>query len=56
MKILVSKEEVKEIEAIVDVVLKAAGVQALQIATKLLQSVEVVEEVAQKGEKPELEK
>lgn len=53
MKILVNKEEVKEIEAIVDVILKGAGIQALQIATKLLQSIEVVEDIPEKGIKPE---
>lgn len=55
MKIIVTKEEVQEVRAIVDVLLKSAGVQALQIANKMLSSIEVEKpvKIAQEGIEPE---
>lgn len=54
MKILVSEQEVQEVRAIADVLLKSQGVNALNLAVKILESVEVIEH--QEGEKPKLEK
>jgi hypothetical protein len=54
MKILIDKTEVQEVQAVIDLMLKSAGIQAFQIATKMLNSIEVVDDVApNKGIEPE---
>ena len=50
MKILVSKEEVQEVRAIADVLLKSQGINALAMANKILESVNVEDNVPQEGE------
>jgi len=51
MKIIVSKEEVKEVRAIADVLLKSQGVNALEMSIKILESVTIEE--PQEGIEPE---
>lgn len=46
MKIIVNEQEAQEVQAIIDVVLKSAGFQSLQIVNKMLSSIEIV---AQEG-------
>lgn len=41
MKIIVSKEEVKEVQAVIDNMLKSAGIQALQLAVKMAEAIEL---------------
>lgn len=55
MKILVTKEEVKEVQAVIDVMLKSAGIQALQMAIKMSESVEVVPQEGKEQEKENTE-
>jgi hypothetical protein len=48
MKILIDKTEVQEVQAVIDLMLKSAGIQAFQVATKMLNSIQVVDQVSDK--------
>jgi hypothetical protein len=54
MKILIEKTEVQEVQSMIDLMLKSVGIQAFQMATKMLNSIEVVDAtVPDKGIEPE---
>ena len=52
MKIIVNKEEVNEIQTVIDSMLKNNGLKALQMANKMISSVQIEEET-QEENKPQ---